>query len=96
MELPPLTIYESEPESEPQISDEGEREITVRNVNGVYYVEGEWLMQLIDSVNFGDRESVAFFQRILKSSGVIDALTDKGCEDGDTVNIYDVEFDFIS
>lgn len=94
-DLPPLTIYESEAEPMPEVSDDGEREIIVRNVNGVYYVEGEWLMQLIDSVNFGDRESIAFFQRILKSSGVIDALTAKGCEDGDTVNIYDVEFDFI-
>ncbi len=95
-DLPPLTIYESEAEPIPEVSDDGEREIIVRNVNGVYYVEGEWLLQLIDSVNFGDRESVAFFQRILKSSGVIDALTAKGCADGDTVNIYDIEFDFIS
>ena len=93
-DLPPLTVYEPEAVPEPEMSD-GEREITVNNVNGVYYVEGEWLMQLIDSVNFGDRESVAFFQRILRQSGVIDALTAKGCEDGDTVNIYDVEFDFI-
>ena len=95
-DLPPLTIYESEAAPIPEVIDDGEREIIVNNVNGVYYVEGEWLMQLIDSVNFGDRESVAFFQRILKSSGVIDALTAKGCEDGDTVNIYDIEFDFIS
>ncbi len=93
-ELPPLTIYEAEAAPEPEIT-EGEREIIVKNVNGVYHVEGEWLMQLIDSVNFGDRESIAFFQRILRQSGVIDALTAKGCEDGDTVNIYDVEFDFI-
>ncbi len=93
-ELPPLTVYEPEAVPEHEMPD-GEREITVNNVNGVYYVEGEWLMQLIDSVNFGDRESVAFFQRILRQSGVIDALTAKGCEDGDTVNIYDVEFDFI-
>lgn len=94
-ELPPLTIYESEAAPEPELPADGEREITVKNVNGVYCVEGEWLMQLINSVNFGDRESVAFFQRILRQSGVIDALTAKGCEDGDTVNIYDVEFDFI-
>lgn len=94
-ELPPLTIYESEEAPAPELAADGEREIIVKNVNGVYYVEGEWLMQLIDSVNFGDRESVAFFQRILRQSGVIDALTAKGCEDGDTVNIYDIEFDFI-
>lgn len=95
-ELPPLTIYESEAAPEPEFTEEGEREIIIKNVNGVYYVEGEWLEQLIDSVNFGDRESVAFFQRILRQSGVIDALEAKGCTDGDTVNVYDVEFEFIS
>ena len=94
-DLPPLTIYESEEAPEPEVPADGEREISVRNVNGVYYVEGEWLEQLINSTNFGDRESIAFFQRILKQTGVIDALYAKGCEDGDTVNIYDVEFDFI-
>ena len=94
-DLPPLTIYESEEAPEAELPENGEREIIVTNVNGVYHVEGDWLGQLIDSVNFGDRESIAFFQRILKQSGVIDALYAKGCNDGDTVNIYGVEFDFI-
>ena len=94
-DLPPLTIYESEAAPIPELPEGAEREIIVKNINGVYHVEGDWLEQLINSVNFGDRESVAFFQRILKQSGVIDALYAKGCEDGDTVNIYDVEFDFI-
>ncbi len=94
-DLPPLTIYESEEAPEPELPEDGQREVTVKNVNGVYCVEGEWLEQLINSTNFGDRESIAFFQRILKQTGVIDALNKAGCEDGDTVNIYDVEFDFI-
>ncbi len=97
-DLPPLTIYESEAAPEPDVSElvDGKREIVVNNVNGVYYVEGEWLEQLINSTNFGDRESIAFFQRVLKESGVIDALTAKGCQDGDEVNVYGVEFDFIN
>ncbi len=95
-QLGPLTVYEPEVAPEPEIKADGEKEIIVRNINGVFHVEGEWLLQLIDSVNFGDRESVAFFQRILKQSGVIDALTEKGCRDGDAVNIYDIEFDFIA
>ncbi|MBQ8508741.1 MAG: GTPase ObgE [Clostridia bacterium] len=95
-ELPPLTIYEPEyvpAAAMPEI--EGDREITVRNVNGDYEVEGEWLLNLIASINFDDRESVGYFQRILKNSGVIDAMVAKGCEDGDTVRIYEIEFDFI-
>lgn len=93
-DLPPLTIYEAEEEPIPDFTKD-EKEIVVRNVNGVYYVEGKWLEQLINSTNFGDTESINFFQRVLKQSGVVDALSKKGCIDGDTVNIYDVEFEFI-
>ncbi len=95
-DLPPLTIYESEEAPVSEVEELDKTKFTVKNVNGVYYVEGDWLEQFIDSVNFGDRDSIAFFQRILKDSGIIDALTEKGCTDGDTVNIYDIEFDFIS
>lgn len=94
-DLPPLTIYEAEAAPEPEVT-EGEREINVHFSHGVYYVEGKWLEQLINSTNFGDTESIKFFQRVLKQSGVIDALREKGCIDGDTVNIYDVEFDFVN
>lgn len=95
-ELPPMTIYEPEqPASEPVYDESRDHEITIRNVNGEYEVEGEWLLNLINSVNFDDHESVNYFQRILRSSGVVDALVEKGCTDGDTVRIYDIEFEFI-
>ena len=94
-ELPPLTIYEPEYSPEPEFDENAEREIIVRRVNEDYEVEGEWLMNLINSINFDDHESVNYFQRILRSSGVVDALVEKGCQDGDTVRIYDIEFEFI-
>ncbi len=96
-ELPPLTVYESEyqPEVKAAYDEADDHPITVRNVNGDYEVEGEWLLNLIASINFGDRESVSYFQRVLRTSGVIKALEEKGCRDGDTVRIYEIEFDFI-
>ena len=93
-ELPPMKIYETEEAPEPEIRTKS-RDFTVKNVNGEYVVEGEWLQELIESINFSDYESTSYFQRMLRQYGVIDALTEKGCEDGDTVHIYDVEFDFI-
>ena len=93
-ELPPLKIYESEKAPEPVIKTKS-RDFTVKNVNGEYVVEGEWLDELINSINFSDYESTNYFQRMLRQYGVIDALTEKGCVDGDTVHIYDVEFDFV-
>jgi len=46
-------------------------------------------------VNFEDRESLMYFQRILKNSGVIDEMVKAGVRDGDSVSIYDFEFDFV-
>ena len=48
------------------------------------------------SINFDDRESLNYFQKVLRTGGVIDALREKGVKDGDTVSIYDFEFDFIN
>lgn len=93
--LPPLKFYEPEFYPEEKGNSETEREIIVKNVNGIYHVEGEWLKNVMRSVNFSDRESLSYFQRVLKRSGVIERLSEKGCQDGDTVNIYDFEFDFV-
>ncbi len=92
--LPPLAVYEPEyvPEEEAVVSSEGE--IRVTNVNGVYHVEAERLINVINSINFGDNESLSYFQKVLRNSGVIAALENKGIKDGDTVNLYGVEFDY--
>ena len=93
-DLPPMTIYEAETTAQKPIVAQ-DHSVTVKNVNGVYEVEGEWLYNLINSINFDDRESIQYFQRVLRDEGVVDALREKGCGDGDTVRIDDVEFDFI-
>ena len=94
--LPPLTIYESEitPEEEYAKSD-GERVTTIRRENDTFYVEGEWLVNLMGQVNIDDYESLSFFQRVITKAGVIEMLEAHGCTDGCTVNIYDYEFDFV-
>ena len=68
-------------------------QITERD--GVYFVEGEWLLHILHSVNFDDYESLQYFQRVLISTGVIDALRAAGVQEGDTVSLYDLEFDFV-
>ena len=46
---------------------------------------------------FGSLERLEqkYFQRVLIHSGVIDALRNAGIEEGDTVSLYDLEFDFV-
>lgn len=92
--LPPLTVYEKEYEDEDP-SKPLDNTVTVQRKNGIFTVEGEWLYRFMGNINFSDRESLMFFQRILRENGVIDALTSAGCREGDTVSIYDFEFDFI-
>ena len=92
--LPPITVYESE-WAEPAPTALSARETTVRRENNTFYVEGEWLVNLMGQVNFDDYESLNFFQKALINGGVIRLLEEKGCTDGDMVNIYDFEFEFI-
>ena len=94
--LPPLTIYESDyvPEDEYAKSDEG-RVTTVRRENDTFIVEGEWLFNLLGQINFSDYESLNYFQKVLIKAGVIKMLEENGAQDGDTVAIYDFEFDFV-
>lgn len=92
-ELPPVKVYESEAPEE-EITPEGRHTEVVRD-GDVYVVTGEWLKKVCGSVNFDDYESLAYFQRVLRNGGVIDALEKAGIQEGDTVDIYGIEFDFV-
>lgn len=93
-ELPPMTIYEAEYEPEDAYVGGG-KDTTIRREDGIFIVEGEWLFNLMGQINFSDYESLNYFQRILYRSGVFEELEKHGCKDGDTVSIYDFEFDFV-
>ena len=92
--LPPVLVYDSE-FADDEVETVSGKETTVRRENNTFYVEGEWLINLMGQVNFDNYESLNFFQRALINGGVIKMLEEKGCTDGDTVNIYDFEFEFV-
>ena len=95
-ELPPITVYESELEREESATlGAGERKTEIRREGDIFYVEGEWIYNLMGQINFSDYESMNFFQRILQKQGVFDMLKAAGIEDGQTVNLYDFEFEFV-
>ena len=62
---------------------------------GVYCVTGGYITYLIESTNFEDYESVNHFQDALRRKGVIEALEKEGIQEGDTVRLYDIEFEFV-
>lgn len=93
-ELPPIRRFEAEPEPEPELP-EGTREVSVEREDGVYRVEAEWLERLLQTTDIRDTEGLQYFQRVLRSAGVIDALLRAGVQEGDTVSICGFEFDYM-
>ena len=93
--LPPIKQYEIE-----EIPLES-REKLARNVfeihieEGIYIVEADWLMPALGMVDMNDYESLQYFQRVLRQSGVIDKLEEMGIQEGDTVSILNFEFEYV-
>ncbi len=94
-ELPPIATYEPDPP--PVISAENikRNDVQITKRDGVYFVEAQWLLNVMRTVNFDDYESLNYFQNVLVNGGVIDALREAGIQEGDTVSIYELEFDFV-
>ncbi|MBP5459196.1 MAG: Obg family GTPase CgtA, partial [Clostridia bacterium] len=69
---------------------------TIRVEDGIYIVEAEWLVPILAKIDYDDYESLQYLQRVLQTSGIDQALLDNGIQDGDTVSLYDLEFDYVS
>lgn len=91
--LPPIIEYEAEPFEAELAADRTSFEITKED--GAYVVEAPWLSQVLGGVNMDDYESLQYFQRVLRNSGIIDRLEGMGIDEGDTVSIFDFEFEYL-
>ena len=94
--LPPIKIYERE---EITVNDiyktANKRDFKIRVEDDIYIIEAEWLAKILSKTNLEDYESLQYFQNVLQSSGIISALIERGITEGDTVSIYDLEFDYV-
>ena len=93
--LPPIRRYEAEAPVLQPVEELKRGQVDSQEQDGVYFVKAPWLLKIMNSVNFDDTESLQYFQRVLIETGVIDALREAGCQEGDTVDLYDLEFDFV-
>lgn len=95
--LPPVKRYEAVPLTLEEIAelDEKKRSFTVEKVDGVFIVDAEWLAPILATCNMEDYESLQYFQRVLRSSGIIDELERQGIEEDDLVSIFDFEFNYV-
>lgn len=96
--LPPVKIYEAQPISQEEwirkVSDR--REFEVELLDGVYYVDAVWLEPILRTVDMDDYASLQYFQRVLRSSGIIDKLLEMGIQEGDAVDVCGFAFDFVN
>ena len=94
--LPPVKVFEAEEIILDDIENSGPDAVIIkRDDDGAYNVSGMWIELLCGRINFSDRESLMYFENQLVRYGVIDRLRDAGCEEGDTVRMFEFEFDFI-
>ena len=91
--LPPVTIYE--PEYVEVIAEAGDPDaLTIEHEGSTWLVTGQWLERLIQDINFDDYESRNYFDLQLRKCGLFARLEEMGIQDGDTVDIYDWQFDY--
>jgi len=92
--LPPVTVYEPEyvPKA-PAVDTSAPLDIQ-RADDGTWIVEGPWLQHLMANVNFADYESRMWFDKALRESGLFQQMEEMGIQDGDTVSMYDFEFEY--
>ncbi len=91
--LPPVTIYE--PEYVEVVAPVGDpSELEIEHLGNTWVVTGTWLERLIININFDDYESRNYFDQQLRKSGLFARLEEMGIQDGDVVDIYDMEFEY--
>ena len=92
-QLPPVTIYE--PEYVEVISETVDpKEFDIEHLGSTWVVTGAWLERLIMNINFDDYEARNHFDMLLRKSGLFARLEEMGIQDGDVVDIYDMEFEY--
>ncbi len=93
--LPPVKIYEAQEITPKEILKSAKQDFKIRVEGDVYIVEAEWLAKILCKTDLNDYSSLQYFQNVLVSSGIIKALNEKGITEGDTVSIYDLEFEYV-
>ena len=92
--LPPVTVYEPDYE-EPGAEAVNPEDFVIEHEGSTWLITGEWLSRLVENINFDDYESRNYFDTQLRKSGLFARLEEMGIQDGDTVDIYDLEFEYM-
>ena len=67
---------------------------TVEKEDDMYVVEGPKIEKMLGYTNLDSEKGFAFFQKFLKDTGILDELENAGIQEGDTVRMYGLQFDY--
>ena len=83
-------------EEEEQIIEEAKETaiIVEKNEDGIFIAEGPGIERILGYTNMEDEKGFAYFQRFMREKGIIARLEELGIEEGDTVQMYEFEFDY--
>ena len=95
--LPPPIRFEAQPLTREELDEQDLRKktFTVTKEDGIFIVDAPFIVPILQMVNMEDYESLQYFQRVLRFSGIIDKLEEMGVEEDDIVSIYDFEFRYV-
>jgi len=74
--------------------DEDYREIYASRDGKDYVLEGKQLRKIFNSTNFNDMGSLRYLYKYIEKSDAIDKLKKMGLEEGDTIRVFDYEFEY--
>ncbi|AKL95107.1 GTpase Obg [Clostridium aceticum] len=77
-----------------QYQKDDKYQFTVGKEDDIFIIGGKFVERLVNSINFDDMDSLSYFHKVLRKRGIIDELKAMGIQNGDTVKIEDIEFEY--
>lgn len=87
-------VYEQEFFPDSHFAEGEPYTIEISPEDGAYVVEGPKIDKMLGYTNIESEKGFLFFQKFLKEQGILKELEQKGIQDGDTVRMYGLEFDY--
>ena len=88
-------VFEQEYDLEQETFKDEPYTVEYDEKEGMYVVEGSRIERMLGYTNLDSEKGFEFFQKFLRTSGIVDELEKLGIEEGDTVRMYGLQFDYL-
>ena len=88
-------VFEQEYDLEQETFKDEPYTVEYDEKEGMYVVEGPRIERMLGYTNLDSEKVFEFFQKFLRTSGIVDELEKLGIEEGDTVRMYGLQFDYL-